>query len=101
MTRDVTAGAVARLVAAQFPQWAHFPVTAVSHGDWDNHTFRLGRSCWHACRAPAHTSPRSRRSTAGFRSWLATFVASNLLVGDGRLRAVIDFGCTDRRRPGL
>jgi aminoglycoside phosphotransferase (APT) family kinase protein len=42
VTRDVTAGAVARLVAAQFPQWAHLPVTAVSHGGWDNHTFRLG-----------------------------------------------------------
>jgi aminoglycoside phosphotransferase (APT) family kinase protein len=42
VTRDVTAGAVARLVPAQFPQWAHLPVTAVSHGGWDNHTFRLG-----------------------------------------------------------
>ena len=43
MKLDVTADAVARLVAAQFPQWAHLPVTAVSHGGWDNHTFRLGQ----------------------------------------------------------
>jgi aminoglycoside phosphotransferase (APT) family kinase protein len=42
VTGGVTAGAVARLVAAQFPRWAHSPVTAVSHGGWDNHTFRLG-----------------------------------------------------------
>jgi aminoglycoside phosphotransferase (APT) family kinase protein len=31
-----------RLVAGQFPQWAHLPVTPVPDGGWDNRTFRLG-----------------------------------------------------------
>jgi aminoglycoside phosphotransferase (APT) family kinase protein len=31
-----------RLVAAQFPQWAHLPVRPVAHGGWDNRTFHLG-----------------------------------------------------------
>ena len=33
---------VRRLVAAQFPQWAHLPVAAVQPGGWDNRTFHLG-----------------------------------------------------------
>lgn len=32
----------ARLVAEQFPHWAHFPVTLVQPGGHDNRTFRLG-----------------------------------------------------------
>lgn len=39
---DITAELVARLVAEQFPQWAHLAVTAVEHDGWDNNTFRLG-----------------------------------------------------------
>lgn len=31
-----------RLVAAQFPHWAHLPVRPVAHGGWDNRTFHLG-----------------------------------------------------------
>ena len=31
-----------RLVAAQFPHWAHLPVQPVASGGWDNVTFRLG-----------------------------------------------------------
>ena len=31
-----------RLVAAQFPQWAHLPIRPVDHGGWDNRTFHLG-----------------------------------------------------------
>lgn len=34
----------ARLVAAQFPQWADLPVRDVEHSGWDNRTFRLGDS---------------------------------------------------------
>ena len=30
------------LIAEQFPQWAHLPVTPVEPGGWDNRTFRLG-----------------------------------------------------------
>lgn len=38
----ITASLVARLVAEQFPAWAHLPVTPVEHDGWDNVTFRLG-----------------------------------------------------------
>lgn len=36
------AGLAAQLVAEQFPQWAHLPVTPVELDGWDNSTFRLG-----------------------------------------------------------
>jgi len=38
----ITPALVSRLVAAQFPQWAHLPVTPVELDGWDNTTFRLG-----------------------------------------------------------
>jgi aminoglycoside phosphotransferase (APT) family kinase protein len=31
-----------RLIAAQFPQWAHLPIAPVDLDGWDNTTFRLG-----------------------------------------------------------
>ncbi|MEV4495983.1 aminoglycoside phosphotransferase family protein [Micromonospora arborensis] len=37
---DVTL--VRRLVAEQFPRWAHLPVRPVEVGGWDNRTFHLG-----------------------------------------------------------
>jgi aminoglycoside phosphotransferase (APT) family kinase protein len=40
--RDITAEVAARLVAAQFPQWADLPVVPVAVDGWDNSTFRLG-----------------------------------------------------------
>jgi aminoglycoside phosphotransferase (APT) family kinase protein len=39
---DITPELVARLVAAQFPQWAELPVVPVELDGWDNTTFRLG-----------------------------------------------------------
>ncbi len=39
---SIDADHVSRLIEAQFPQWAHLPVTPVAHGGWDNWTFRLG-----------------------------------------------------------
>jgi aminoglycoside phosphotransferase (APT) family kinase protein len=33
---------VCRLVAAQFPHWAHLPIRTVELDGWDNRTFRLG-----------------------------------------------------------
>ena len=44
MPNDVVidAGLVRRLIAAQFPQWAHLPVAPVEHSGWDNRMFRLG-----------------------------------------------------------
>ena len=39
---EITADVAARLVAAQFPQWAGLPVTPVTLDGFDNTTFRLG-----------------------------------------------------------
>jgi aminoglycoside phosphotransferase (APT) family kinase protein len=39
---EITADVAARLVAAQFPQWAALPVTPVTLDGFDNSTFRLG-----------------------------------------------------------
>ena len=39
---DIDAALVRRLVATQFPRWAHLPVTPVAFGGWDNRTFHLG-----------------------------------------------------------
>jgi len=40
----IDAGLVRRLIATQFPEWAHLPVTPVEPGGWDNRTFHLGDS---------------------------------------------------------
>jgi aminoglycoside phosphotransferase (APT) family kinase protein len=40
----VDADLARRLIAAQFPQWAHLPVRSVDAQGWDNHTFRLGET---------------------------------------------------------
>jgi aminoglycoside phosphotransferase (APT) family kinase protein len=39
---EIDANLARRLVASQFPRWAHLPVTAVEADGWDNRTFRLG-----------------------------------------------------------
>jgi aminoglycoside phosphotransferase (APT) family kinase protein len=39
---DITTELVARLIAAQFPQWADLPIAPVALDGWDNTTFRLG-----------------------------------------------------------
>ena len=39
---DLDAALVRRLLAAQFPQWAHLAVLPVAQSGWDNQTFRLG-----------------------------------------------------------
>lgn len=38
----ITPALASELVAAQFPHWAHLPVTPVECDGWDNTTFRLG-----------------------------------------------------------
>lgn len=40
---DITPELVARLIATQFPQWAHLPIRPVDVDGWDNATFRLGQ----------------------------------------------------------
>lgn len=44
MPPAINASLVRRLVAAQFPHWAHLAVTPVAHGGWDNRTFHLGEA---------------------------------------------------------
>jgi aminoglycoside phosphotransferase (APT) family kinase protein len=39
---SITPALVSRLVAEQFPDWAHLPVAPVELDGWDNTTFRLG-----------------------------------------------------------
>jgi aminoglycoside phosphotransferase (APT) family kinase protein len=39
---DITPALVSRLLATQFPHWAHLPVAPVELDGWDNKTFRLG-----------------------------------------------------------
>lgn len=39
---DLDVPLVRRLVAVQFPAWAHLPIAPVEPGGWDNRTFRLG-----------------------------------------------------------
>ncbi len=38
----IDAGLVRRLLTAQFPDWADFPIRSIAPGGWDNRTFRLG-----------------------------------------------------------
>lgn len=40
---DITPALAARLVAAQFPEWADLPIVPVERPGWDNITLRLGR----------------------------------------------------------
>src|ERR671937_907679 len=40
---DITPELVCRLLATQFPEWAHLPIRRVDVDGWDNATFRLGR----------------------------------------------------------
>jgi hypothetical protein len=39
---DIEASLVRRLIASQFPHWAHLPVQPIAFGGWDNRTFHLG-----------------------------------------------------------
>lgn len=39
---EIDAALVARLIAAQFPHWAHLPIRPVARGGNDNRTFHLG-----------------------------------------------------------
>ena len=112
--RDLTAIVVARLVAEQFPQWADLAVVPVALDGWDNTTFhnffrggRLDIYDVQARDAIERLADETERnavtevweaalSTTWDRApvWVHGDVApSNLLVVDGRLHAVIDFGC--------
>lgn len=51
---EITAELASALVAGQFPEWAHLPVTPVAVSGWDNITFRLGDAM--SVRLPSHVS---------------------------------------------
>lgn len=40
---EITVSLVTDLIAEQFPQWAHLPISPVELTGWDNRTFRLGQ----------------------------------------------------------
>jgi aminoglycoside phosphotransferase (APT) family kinase protein len=67
----VTALQVRFLIEEQFPRWAGLPIQPVASGGWDNWTFRLG---------------------AGMLAFHGDVAEGNLLLSDGQLAAVIDFG---------
>ncbi|MCP4474104.1 MAG: aminoglycoside phosphotransferase family protein [Gammaproteobacteria bacterium] len=39
---EISLALVTELVAEQFPQWAHLPISPIAVSGWDNRTFRLG-----------------------------------------------------------
>jgi aminoglycoside phosphotransferase (APT) family kinase protein len=49
---EITPRLVSRLLAAQFPHWAHLPVAPVDLDGWDNTSFRLGEDL--SVRLPSH-----------------------------------------------
>ncbi|NSW53948.1 MAG: aminoglycoside phosphotransferase family protein [Anaerolineae bacterium] len=57
---------VRRLVAGQFPQWAHLPIRPVANGGWDNRTFHLGGSMLVRLPSAAHY----REQVAKEQTWL-------------------------------
>jgi len=69
---NVDARQVSRLVEAQFPQWAHLPVTPVDRGGWDNWTFRLGPEM--VLRLPS--ASEYAQAVAKEQQWLPILAAS-------------------------
>jgi aminoglycoside phosphotransferase (APT) family kinase protein len=63
---EVTAEDAARLVAEQFPQWAHLPLVPSPHSGWDNSTFRLGEEL--SVRLPS--GPSFARQVEKEQRWL-------------------------------
>ena len=106
------------MLKAQFPQWADLPIGPVDHDGWDNTTFRLGDDMsvrlpshaayepqimkeheWLPQLAPQRSAPdhgRGPRDDVGREAvWVhGDVVPDNLIVHEGRLSAVIDFGCS-------
>ena len=50
----IDAQLAARLVASQFPHWAHLPIAPSDVAGWDNRTFRLGTEL--SIRMPSHSA---------------------------------------------
>jgi aminoglycoside phosphotransferase (APT) family kinase protein len=69
--QELTPALASRLVAAQFPQWAHLPVSPVELDGWDNTTFRLGDEL--AVRLPTSDAHVSRVEKE--HRWLPALVA--------------------------
>ena len=65
----IDAALVRRLIATQFPQWRDLPVTPVASTDGTTAPTGSARSCRFDYQQRRTTHPRSRRKTAGCRSW--------------------------------
>jgi aminoglycoside phosphotransferase (APT) family kinase protein len=63
---EINAALVGRLIADQFPQWAHLAVRPVAFDGWDNRTFRLGDEM--AVRLPS--AERYRLQVEKEQAWL-------------------------------
>jgi aminoglycoside phosphotransferase (APT) family kinase protein len=68
MTPPIDAALVRRLVAAQFPQWAHLPITPVAVSGWDNRTFHLGAEMTVRLPSAAHYAAQVEKE----QRWLPT-----------------------------
>jgi aminoglycoside phosphotransferase (APT) family kinase protein len=93
------AGLVRRLVAAQFPDLAGLPVSAVRSTGTVNAIYRLGD---HLCDAATAAWECALQAPAweGTAVWIhADLLRPNLLVDGGRLCAVIDFGAAGADDP--
>ena len=63
---EIDADSVARLIAAQFPNWAGLPVVPVELSGWDNRSFRLGSDM--SVRLPS--ASRYAKQVAKEQRWL-------------------------------
>ena len=85
----IDAPLVRQLIDTQFPEWRDLPLTPMRSAGTDNAIYRLGANlaaAWDwALQAPAWNGPPT---------WVhGDLLPTNLLIEDGRLSAVIDFGC--------
>ncbi len=61
----LTSELVCRLIAEQFPQWAHLPVRPADIDGWDNASFRLGEDM--TVRLPSDEAYVGRQAERGHR----------------------------------
>lgn len=63
---NITLDMVNRLIAQQFPQWSHLPISPVVESGWDNRTFHLGSEM--SIRLPS--APKYNRQVLKEQEWL-------------------------------
>ena len=58
---------VQKLIADQFPQWAHLEIQPVECSGWDNKTFHLGK--YMTVRLPSHAEYSGQVEKEQYLSW--------------------------------